>query len=211
MILPGFTTATQYSGAPLPLPIRVSAGFFVTGLSGNILIQILPPRLMWRVMAMRAASICRSVIHAGSRHLSPYSPKLISLPRVATPVMRPRICFRCLTFFGINMINASCPWSVVSGQLQRTTDHELLTILTVFPTRSSAVRTASALALAPSSGTALALAHARFINRIGTCAAGHGRFGVQYFAAVDPNLHANLAKCGFRLSQAVVDVGSKRM
>src|SRR5690606_39514481 len=37
--LPGFTTATQYSGDPLPLPIRVSAGFFVTGLSGNILIQ----------------------------------------------------------------------------------------------------------------------------------------------------------------------------
>ena len=40
------TTATQYSGAPLPLPIRVSAGFFVTGLSGNILIQTLPPLLM---------------------------------------------------------------------------------------------------------------------------------------------------------------------
>src|SRR4026208_844354 len=54
-------------------------------------------------MAIRAASIWRSVIQAGSRHLSPYSPKLISLPRVATPVMRPRICFRCLTFFGINI------------------------------------------------------------------------------------------------------------
>src|SRR6266576_3328823 len=101
---PGLTTATQYSGAPLPLPMRVSAGFLVTGLSGNIRIQILPPRLMWRVIAIRAASICRSVIQAGSRHLSPYSPKLISLPRVATPDMRPRICFRCLTFFGINMM-----------------------------------------------------------------------------------------------------------
>src|ERR1044072_569135 len=101
---PGFTTATQYSGAPLPFPMRVSAGFLVTGLSGNILIQILPPRLMCLVIAIRAASICRSVIHAGSRLLSPYSPKLISLPRVATPVMRPRICFRCLTFFGINMM-----------------------------------------------------------------------------------------------------------
>ena len=39
IILPGLTTATQYSGAPLPLPIRTSAGFFVTGLSGNIRIQ----------------------------------------------------------------------------------------------------------------------------------------------------------------------------
>lgn len=33
---PGLTTATQYSGEPLPLPIRVSAGFAVIGLSGKI-------------------------------------------------------------------------------------------------------------------------------------------------------------------------------
>ena len=31
---------------PLPLPIRVSAGFWVMGLSGKILIQTWPPRLM---------------------------------------------------------------------------------------------------------------------------------------------------------------------
>ena len=37
--LPGLTTATQYSGEPLPLPIRVSAGFSVIGLSGKILIH----------------------------------------------------------------------------------------------------------------------------------------------------------------------------
>src|SRR4030095_3657264 len=103
---PGFSTATQYSGAPLPLPIRVSAGFLVTGLSGNIRIQILPPRLMCRVIAIRAASICLSVIHAGSRLFNPYSPKLISLPRVATPVMRPPLFFRFLTFFVIKMINS---------------------------------------------------------------------------------------------------------
>ena len=41
---PGLTTATQYSGAPLPLPMRVSAGFCVTGLSGKMRIQTLPPR-----------------------------------------------------------------------------------------------------------------------------------------------------------------------
>src|ERR1700693_5851761 len=29
---PGFTTATHFSGAPLPLPMRVSAGFLVNGL-----------------------------------------------------------------------------------------------------------------------------------------------------------------------------------
>ncbi len=70
-ILPGRTTATQWSGAPLPLPIRVSAGFLVTGLSGNRRIQILPPRLMKRVMATRLASICRSVIQPGSSTFSP--------------------------------------------------------------------------------------------------------------------------------------------
>src|SRR5262249_14017399 len=47
---PGLTTATHSSGFPLPLPIRVSAGFLVTGLSGNTRIHILPPRLMNRVM-----------------------------------------------------------------------------------------------------------------------------------------------------------------
>src|SRR5690606_34547591 len=33
-IRPGLTTATQPSGDPLPLPMRVSCGFFVMGLSG---------------------------------------------------------------------------------------------------------------------------------------------------------------------------------
>ena len=42
-ILPGLTTATQYSGEPLPEPIRVSAGRIVIGLSGKIRIQSLPP------------------------------------------------------------------------------------------------------------------------------------------------------------------------
>src|SRR5947209_676054 len=43
---PGRTTATQNSGLPLPEPMRTSAGFLVTDLSGKILIHTLPPRLM---------------------------------------------------------------------------------------------------------------------------------------------------------------------
>ena len=69
------TTATQWSGAPLPEPIRVSAGFLVAGLSGKTRIQILPPRLTERVIARRAASIWRLVIQAGSWVARPYSPK----------------------------------------------------------------------------------------------------------------------------------------
>ena len=71
MIRPGRTTQTHCSGAPLPLPIRVSCGFLVIGLSGNTRTQILPPRLMNRVIATRAASICRSVSQQGSSAFSP--------------------------------------------------------------------------------------------------------------------------------------------
>src|SRR5579863_2067913 len=106
MTRPGFTTATHFSGAPLPLPIRVSAGFLVKGLSGKIRIHSLPPRLMNRVMATRAASICRSVIHAGSRAFKPYSPNDNSPPRQALPRRRPRCCLRYFTFLGIIMTNS---------------------------------------------------------------------------------------------------------
>src|SRR5712664_4402892 len=109
MMRPGFTTDTHFSGAPLPLPMRVSAGFFVNGLSGKIRIQSLPPRLMKRVMATRDASICRSVIHAASMAFNPYSPKAKSPPRHALPVRRPRICFRYFTFLGINIAVFSFP------------------------------------------------------------------------------------------------------
>src|SRR3954469_12281192 len=71
MIRPGFTGATQRSGLPLPEPMRVSAGFSVTGLSGKIVIQTLPPRFTCRVMAIRAASIWRAVIQPGSRGWMP--------------------------------------------------------------------------------------------------------------------------------------------
>src|ERR1035437_114539 len=102
-IFPGRITATHWSGAPLPLPMRVSAGFLVIGLSGNSRIHTFPPRLMERVMATRAASISPSVIHAHSIALRPKSPKEMVDPRHALPAMRPRCCFLYLTFFGIIM------------------------------------------------------------------------------------------------------------
>src|ERR1019366_8033020 len=97
---PGLTTATQPSGAPLPEPIRVSAGFFVTGLSGNTLIQTLPPRLILRVIAILAASIWRFVSQPCSSDFSPYSPNCtFTWPR-EEPRRRPRCCLRCFTRLG---------------------------------------------------------------------------------------------------------------
>src|SRR3954471_9220679 len=112
MIRPGLTGATHRSGLPLPDPMRVSAGFSVTGLSGKMLIQTFPPRRTWRVMAIRAASIWRAVIQPGSRAWMPYSPNDTRVPPVEAPVMRPRCCLRCLTFFGINMALLRVPSEV---------------------------------------------------------------------------------------------------
>src|ERR1041385_7246510 len=104
MIVPGFTTATQNSGAPFPLPIRVSAGFFVTGLLGKIRIHTFPSRFIKRVSATRAASLCRWVIQAGSRAFNPKSPNATEYPRVALPFIRPRWAFLYLTLFGSNIV-----------------------------------------------------------------------------------------------------------
>src|SRR4051794_17498524 len=68
---PGLTTATQPSGEPLPEPMRVSAGFLVKDLSGKTLIHTLPPRLILRVIAIRAASIWRLVSQPASTALRP--------------------------------------------------------------------------------------------------------------------------------------------
>src|SRR5262249_9638443 len=94
--LPGLTTATQPSGLPWPGRIRVAAGFFVYGLSGKMLIQTLPPRLILRVIATRAASIWRLLIQPRSIAFSPYSPNATWLPPLVLPRILPRICLRCL-------------------------------------------------------------------------------------------------------------------
>ncbi len=46
MMRPGFTRAHHNSGDPLPEPMRTSAGFFVTGRSGNTRIHTRPARFM---------------------------------------------------------------------------------------------------------------------------------------------------------------------
>src|SRR5919201_166240 len=100
---PGLTTATHSSGLPLPFPMRVSAGFLVTGLSGNPRIHTLPPRLRLRASPTLAASIWRFVTQPGSSAFRPYSPKASVEPRCALPGMLPRWALRYLTRLGISM------------------------------------------------------------------------------------------------------------
>src|SRR6059058_1916734 len=101
-MLPGRTVATQYSGCPLPLPIRVSGGRDVTDLSGKIRIQSFPLRFMLRVSATRAASIWVLVIQARSNVCRPNSPKSIRRLREAVPLRLPRWDLRYFTRLGIN-------------------------------------------------------------------------------------------------------------
>src|SRR4051812_37974934 len=54
MTRPGFTTATQPSGEPLPEPMRVSAGFCVTGFSRETVVPTLPPPPVFRGMGVTA-------------------------------------------------------------------------------------------------------------------------------------------------------------
>src|SRR5437773_2717348 len=106
-MFPGRTVATQYSGCPLPLPMRVSGGRAVTDLSGKMRIHSLPLRFMLRVRATRAASNCVLVIQARSSVCKPNSPKSILRLREAVPLRLPRWDLRYFTRFGINGIDSS--------------------------------------------------------------------------------------------------------
>src|SRR6266404_8209688 len=101
-MLPGRTVATQYSGWPLPFPMRVSGGREVTDLSGKMRIHNLPLRFILRVSATRAASSCVFVIQARSSVCKPNSPKSILRLREAVPLRLPRWDLRYFTRFVIN-------------------------------------------------------------------------------------------------------------
>src|SRR5215831_10538581 len=107
--LPGWISQTKYSGLPLPLPMRTSAGFCEIGLSGNTRIQMRPPRLMWRDIARRAASSWRAVSRPRVVAFRPYSPKETLAPRVATPVFRPFCSLRYFLLAGCSISHSGFP------------------------------------------------------------------------------------------------------
>ena len=103
-ILPGRTTATEWSGAPLGCPCGSRPAFLVTGLSGNRRSRILPPRLD-EARHGHAAGLDLPVGDPAQlrRPLQPYGRWGRRKPRHALPHIRARCCLRYLTFFGINI------------------------------------------------------------------------------------------------------------
>ena len=70
-------------GHLFPYPFEPRLAFFVIGTSGKIRIQTCPSLFMYRVTAIRAASICREVNLPISRLLIPKVPNANWLPRCA--------------------------------------------------------------------------------------------------------------------------------
>src|SRR6188474_1011616 len=99
--------------------MRTSAGFLEIGLSGKMRIQMRPPRLMWRVIARRAASIWRAVRRPRAMALSPYSPKETLAPRVATPLLRPFCSLRYFLLAGCSMFHPWFPGGFLLGDFGR--------------------------------------------------------------------------------------------
>src|SRR6476646_8152967 len=89
-----------------------SAGFLEIGLSGKMRIQTRPPRLMWRVIARRAASIWRAVRRPRAMAFRPNSPNETLAPRVATPLLRP---FCSLRYFLLAGCSISHPGFAAAG------------------------------------------------------------------------------------------------
>src|SRR5579884_991294 len=102
--MPGLMTAAQYSGSPLPLPMRVSAGMAVTDLCGKTRMYNRPSPRTKCVAVIRPASMASALSQPPSRACRPNSPKLTLLPRVALPLTLPRWLFRNFTRLGISGI-----------------------------------------------------------------------------------------------------------
>src|SRR6516162_3855150 len=104
MTIPGLTTAAQYSGSPLPLPMRVSAGIAVIDLCGKTRMYSRPSPRTECVAVIRPASIASALSQPPSTDCRPKSPKVTVLPRWALPFTTPLWLFRNLTRLGMSGI-----------------------------------------------------------------------------------------------------------
>src|SRR6516165_3234234 len=102
--MPALMTAAQYSGSPLPLPMRVSAGMAVIDLCGNTRMYSRPSPRTECVAVMRPASMASALSQPPSTACRPKSPNVTVLPRWALPFTTPRWLFRNLTRLGMSGI-----------------------------------------------------------------------------------------------------------
>src|SRR6476661_801448 len=195
--------------------MRVSAGFFVSGRSGKMLIHTLPPRLMCRLMAIRADSICRLVTYACSSAWMPYSPKLTDVPPLAMPRCLGWCCLRCLTLRGINMTQLSV-FSVGASALAPAAASVPVAASATAGASSGGAGASSAPDAARPASVLVAVVPDAPLRR-GRVPDGRSRrgrsapAGTVDVALVDPHLHADTAEGGLGLVQAVVDVGAQRV
>src|ERR1700736_1227003 len=103
--MPGLMTAAQYSGSPLPLPMRVSAGMAVTDLCGKTRMYSRPSPRTECVAVIRPASMASALSQPPSRACRPNSPNFTELPRWALPFTLPRWLFRNFTRLGMSGID----------------------------------------------------------------------------------------------------------
>src|SRR6185295_12904414 len=115
--------------------------------------------------------------------------------------MRPRICFRCLTFFGINITIH------LFSHKEAQKSFCAFCVLLIFCSRSASIR--SAFAFAARTRATLALTCASLVDRVRTGATRHRSLRIENLAAIDPNLHTNLSKRRPRFGETVVDVSAQ--
>src|SRR6266545_2367036 len=178
-----------------------------------MLIHTLPPRLMYLVMAIRAASIWRLVTQAGSAACRPCSPKLTLVPPLASPPRRGRCCLRCLIRLGVSIGRSPLPLGAAG--LRRGGRRCLRRGWRRWRRRGGrrlgrGRRRAGRARLRPA---AAAVAAATATATVAGARAGARPLGLlllaggQHVAPVDPDLHTDLTEGGAALRQTVVDVG----
>src|SRR6266508_3015239 len=183
-----------------------------------MLIHTLPPRLMYLVMAIRAASIWRLVTQAGSAACRPYSPKLTLVPPLASPPRRGRCCLRCLIRLGVSIGRSPLPLGAAGlrrgwrrwrrrggrrlGRGRRRAGRARLRPAPAAVGTAAAVWAAAA-AVAAATATATVAGARAGARPLGLLLLAGG----QHVAPVDPDLHTDLTEGGAALRQTVVDVG----
>ena len=100
IIEPPETLLAQKLTDPLPLPIRTSVGFLVTGIEGNTLIQSLPFRLIFRIIDCLAASICLAETVPDSADFNPIVPNFSLFDLKFKKLSLPFLTFLNFDFLG---------------------------------------------------------------------------------------------------------------